>query len=467
MTVVTPVWVWLPGHNEPTCAGELVSGGGSRFIYRPDYAKTEGARALDPVELRLSRSSRGTAILGSDGLPGVVRDAKPAGYGADRLQAIHAGKLDALQLLELGVPDGVGALEACYDIERKLRWRPKNLSDLQQLTEDLEAHAPSSRALRHLNDDLDTSAGGERPKATLVDAGCLWLVKMQARGDRQAMPAREFVTMRLAAQAGLHVAPVKLHTFGAHQVLLVQRFDRAGDPFKPMRKLYASAHTALRLRLDAVKGDPERSYLALADRLRIWTRAGADDDGKRLNEQLAELWRRMAFNALVGNTDDHALNTGLLLDRVAEGSDRMAWGLSPAFDITPSMAGLLQKIEEGPCLSLATGTDGHSGTSVARLADAAQRMGLDQNDALAWLTHTATQVAEQWEPLLRAAARPVIEDAARMHRLVEDVRPAFAYAQWLANSAATQQPPSTKPASVSAELEIRRGKLGCQKPPVG
>lgn len=435
MTVVTPVWVWLPGRDEPTRAGDLVSGSGSRFIYLPDYLQTEGAQALDPVELRMSRSSRGAAILGSDGLPGVVRDAKPAGYGEDRLKAFHGGKLDALQLLELGVPDGVGAIEACHDIERKLRWRPKDLSELQQLSEDLEAQEPSSRALRRLNDDLDTSAGGERPKATLVDQGRLWLVKMQARGDRQAMPAREFVTMRLAEQAGLHVATVKLHTFGAHQVLMVQRFDREGDPFKPTRKLFASAHTVLRLRLDAVKGNPERSYLALADRLRIWTRDGADDYHQRLDAQLAELWKRMAFNALVGNTDDHALNTGLLFDRVAEGSDRLAWGLSPAFDITPNLIAAPSKIEEGPNLSLATGTDGGSGSSLARLAEAAERMGLDRGEAIQWLKARAGQLAAQWEPMLRAAAAPIIEDSARMGRLVDDVRPSFAYAEWLAKLA--------------------------------
>ncbi|MFY9510304.1 MAG: HipA domain-containing protein [Rubrivivax sp.] len=434
MTVVTPVWVWLPGQDEPKRAGEIVAGTGSRFIYRPEYLKTAGAVALDPVELRLSRSSRGSAILGSDGLPGVIRDAKPAGYGEDRLRAIHGSNLDALQLLELGVPDGVGAIEACHDIDRKLRWRPKGLGALQQLTEALELEEPSSRALRRLNDDLDTSAGGDRPKATLVDEGRLWLVKMQARGDRQAMPAREFVTMRLAEQAGLNVAPVKLHTFGVHQVLMVLRFDREGDPYKPTRKLYASAHTVLRLRLDSVRGDPERSYLGLADRLRIWTNDGADDHRERLAAQLAELWKRMAFHALVGNTDDHALNTGLLFDRVGEDAGRRAWGLSPAFDITPNMTGPPQSIEEGPQLSLATGTDGRSGTSVKRLAEAADRMGLDREHAMSWLQDTATQVAQQWEPMLRAAAHPVMPDPARMARLVDDVRPSFAYSEWLAQA---------------------------------
>lgn len=433
MTVVTPVWVWLPGQDEPVQAGELVNGNGSRFIYRADYLRNEGALALDPVELRLSRSSRGTAVLGLDGLPGVVRDAKPAGYGEDRLKAIHGDQLDALQLLELGVPDGVGAIEACHDIERKLRWRPKALADLQQLTEELSGSEPSSRALRRLNDDMNTSAGGERPKATLVDEGRLWLVKMQARGDRPAMPAREFVTMRLAERAGLYVAPVKLHTFGAHQVLMVQRFDRSGDPFKPTRTLYASAHTALRLRLDATRSDPERSYLGLADRLRVWTQRGAVGHDQHLGEQLIELWKRMAFNALVGNTDDHALNTGLLFDRVAaDDSARMAWRLSPAFDITPAMLGQPQKMEEGPSLSLATGPDGRSGTSVARLAHAAQWMGLDRSDATSWLMETAKVVAQTWEPMLRAAASPIIEDAARMDRLVADVQASFAYAQWLA-----------------------------------
>ena len=434
MMVVTPVWVWLPGRNEPTRAGELLNGQSSRFVYQTDYAKAENTLALDPVELRVSRSSRGVAILGSDGLPGVVRDAKPAGYGEDRLNAAHGGKLDALQLLELGVPDGVGAIEACHNIEKKLEWRPKNLDDLHQLTKDLDTHEPSSRALRRLNDDLDTSAGGERPKATLVDDGRLWLVKMQARGDRPAMPAREFVTMRLAQQVGLHVAPVKLHTFGAHQVLMVQRFDRAGNPFKPTRKLYASAHTVLRLRLDAVKGDPERSYLGLADRLRIWAKYHSDDYQDRLHTQLAELWKRMAFNALVGNTDDHALNTGLLYDQVSEGDDRMAWGLSPAFDITPNMVGPALKIDEGPHLSLATGTDGRSGTSATRLADAAQWLGLDRRHAIKWLAETATLVSQQWEPALRAAAAPIVEDSTRMSRLVEDVRASFAYAEWLTQS---------------------------------
>ena len=173
---------------------------------------------------------------------------------------------------------------------------------------------------------------------------------------------------------------------------------------------------------------------------RPWlTHSGNWGGNQRLGEQLKALWKRMVFNALVGNTDDHALNTGLIFEPVAGNSERSAWGLSPAFDITPDMVSAPQKMEEGPPLSLATGTDGQSGTSVARLLEAAQWLGLDHSEALAWLSDAARQVALQWEPLLRVAASPIIEDASRMNRLVEDVQLSFAHAQWLTQSPALRQ----------------------------
>ena len=437
-----PVWVWLPGSAEPVLAGELAGGGpGARFTYLPDYLGRADALALDPVELRLTRKKRGTVVVASDGLPGVIRDAKPAGYGADRLDAQAGRALTALELLERGVPDGVGAVEVCHDIEAKLAWQPKALDQLQSLAQELDAAAPASRALRRLDEDLDTSAGGERPKTTLVHDGRLWLAKMQSRGDRPALPAREFVAMRLARMAGLAVAEVELHTFGAHQVLLVERFDRAGDPRQPQRCLYASAHTVLRLAPQAVRGDPQRSYLNLGDRLRIWAR-----DSEDLPEQLHEVWRRMAFNALVGNVDDHPLNHGVL----HEGSSALGWRLSPAFDITPALVTLPGRPQDGPLLSMATGVDGSARTSIDQLLAAARHLGLAPDAAQIWLQGAVTLVAQHWEPMLREAARPVMADAARLDALVAEARAAFAYGEWLAHqtftcSADTAPPPRTMP----------------------
>lgn len=135
----------------------------------------------------------------------------------------------------------------------------------------------------------------------------------------------------------------------------------------------------------------------------------------------------MAFNALVGNTDDHARNTGLLYDN-------LAWGLSPAFDITPHLISPPHPIEEGPLLLLSTGTDGRSGTGLARRAGAAQRMGLNRDEAMQWLTDTAALIAQRWEPLLREAATPITEDPARMDRLVDGVRASFVYAEWVSTT---------------------------------
>lgn len=417
-----PVWVWLPGHDTPVEAASISLERTARFSYKPDYLARADKLALDPVELRLTRSTRGIAISAADGLPGVLRDAKPAGYGADRLNAQAGVELSPLDLLDRGVPDGVGAVEVCADIERKLAWTPKGLNELKALAEELDAAAPASRALRRLQDDMDTSAGGERPKTTLVYEGRLWLAKMQDRGDRPCLPAREFVAMRLAQLAGIDAAPVLLHTFGSHQVLLVERFDRTGDPYRPQRRLYASAHTVLRLPLDAVRGDPRRSYLNLGDALRVWAKGSAD-----LPDQLSEVWRRMAFNALVGNIDDHPLNHGLLHD----GQIQNGWRLAPAFDITPAMVAPPQALAEGPVLSMATGVDGSARSGAARLIAAAGHFGVGSNDASDWLNTRAKLVAEHWEPMLRKAANPITQDSAKLDALIADARSAFAFSEWL------------------------------------
>ena len=179
----------------------------------------------------------------------------------------------------------------------------------------------------------------------------------------------------------------------------------------------------MRLPLDAIKGDPQRSYLNLGDRLRVWARGRED-----LGEQLREVWRRMAFNALVGNVDDHALNHGLLHD----GHKQRGWRLSPAFDITPLMAAAPQPLDGGPVLSMATGADGSARAGKQRLLAATGHFGFDADTADAWLRATAQLVAERWEPMLRAAAGPIMEDASRMDALIADARAAFAYSERLA-----------------------------------
>lgn len=175
------VWVWLPGRAEPVQAGELAGiGSGARFAYLPDYLGRSDAVALDPVELRLTRKKRGMVLGASDGLPGVVRDAKPAGYGADRLEAQAGRALTPLELLERGMPDGVGAIEVCSDIEAKLAWQPKALDHLQSLAQELDAAAPARRALRRLDEEFNALVGHWEP---MLRAAAHPVVEDAARRD--------------------------------------------------------------------------------------------------------------------------------------------------------------------------------------------------------------------------------------------------------------------------------------------
>ena len=273
----------------------------------------------------------------------------------------------------------------------------------------LEEGSPSSRAIRRVNGDAGTSAGGEHPKATFEHEGKLWLVKMQDRGDLPCMPAREFVAMSLARRVGLTVPEIALRTHGAHQVFMIERFDRTGDPACPQRRLFASAHAVLQLEPSAVRGDPRRSYLHLADAMRRW---GA------LETQ--ELWKRMVFNALVGNMDDHPRNHGLL-------HDGHGWRLSPAFDITPMFT---VRNGDRPSLSMATGLDGNGEAGLGRFLGVAAHFGLDVEVAAAWLSSAAQTVASQWEPCMREALAPLpgVHD-----EVVESVRWSFGLASEIAS----------------------------------
>ncbi len=145
----TPVWTWLPGSPDPVLAAHIdVDAGQGKFWYQPAYMDAPLARALDPLHLRFSRKGTGIPMLKDGGLPGVVADAMPAGYGADRLHALHGRTLTALELLALGPPDGAGAIEVCHDIERKLAWQPHTLAELRTHIQQLDHSAPASRAIR-------------------------------------------------------------------------------------------------------------------------------------------------------------------------------------------------------------------------------------------------------------------------------------------------------------------------------
>jgi serine/threonine-protein kinase HipA len=159
------------------------------------------------------------------------------------------------------------------------------------------------------------SLGGARPKANFTEAdGSLWIAKFPARDDARDIGAWEGIVHWLAANAGIDVPPCKVLRLGKdHRTFCVKRFDRAAGK----RRFYASAMAMLRK--DRSEGS---SYLEIAEFLQQQGARGS------VRQDLAQLFRRVAFNVAVGHRDDHLRNHGFILTSTG-------WRLAPAFDMNP------------------------------------------------------------------------------------------------------------------------------------
>lgn len=157
-----------------------------------------------------------------------------------------------------------------------------------------------------------TSLGGARPKASVRDKdGHLLIAKFPRKDDEWPVTRWEAAILALAEAAGIETPPWRLQAVLKKPVLMIRRFDRQGAYRLP----FMSALTAL----EATDNDT-RSYLEIVDALRR--------DGSQVDHDLPQLWRRIVFNVLVSNTDDHLRNHGFL-------RDPKGWRLAPAYDLNP------------------------------------------------------------------------------------------------------------------------------------
>jgi len=159
-----------------------------------------------------------------------------------------------------------------------------------------------------------TSLGGMRPKCTLIDEdGRLSIGKFPSVGDARSVTRGEVLALKLAALAGIDAAPARIVVLSEVPVAVIGRFDRdKADGRIP----YQSAASLLQ-----ASRDEDRSYTEIADAIRSHGHAPVQD--------IRQLWRRLVFNLLITNVDDHLQNHGFL--HVAHGQ----WRLAPAFDINP------------------------------------------------------------------------------------------------------------------------------------
>jgi serine/threonine-protein kinase HipA len=189
------------------------------------------------------------------------------------------------------------------------------LGRLLAATQALESDSETAADLAYLRGN-GTSLGGMRPKCTVVDDdGNLSIGKFPSVKDDRAVTQGEVLAMTLARDAGIRVAEARLIESAGMPVALIRRFDRTPEG---ARLMYVSAATLLGA---DILGGREHHYTEIVDAIR---RHGAS-----AQEDIEELWRRIAFSILITNVDDHLHNHGFL----HQGHGH--WQLAPAFDLNP------------------------------------------------------------------------------------------------------------------------------------
>lgn len=337
---MTVVEAWLDDDSlgPPTLVGRLTrntgrSGDTVRFDYDPGWLDAPIAFELDH-DLPLVGGAH-YAPAGADQLTGALLDCSPDRWGKmlmERREAIDAREqgrrvrtLRAWDFL-LGVND-------------ECRMGAFRLKD-PKTDRFLDAHglaAPPLTDLRALEDAADkverggddnvaqwillliapgASLGGARPKASFRDVdGSLWLAKFPSREDRRDVGLWEHLTYQLSVIAGIDMPDARVHRLSDRgHTFAVRRFDRTAVS----RRHFASAMTRL-----ARQESEGASYLDLVEAIET---GGAST---QIAGQLEQLFRRVLFNVLIGNRDDHLRNHGFL--RQGNG-----WVLSPAFDVNPN-----------------------------------------------------------------------------------------------------------------------------------
>jgi serine/threonine-protein kinase HipA len=404
------VYITLPGARSSVTAGRFVlektpSGDPiGRFVHGRTYLANPNAVEIDPIELKLSEQTYETVRL--NGVFGALRDAGPDSWG-QRVIEKRAGipKLGELDYLLESPDDRAGALGFGENVKPPAPMRKFNRTlDLARLQETAEAlireelpNDPDAAQMQNLM-LLGTSMGGARPKAVIEDRGELWIAKFARHDDRWNVERVEDAMLRLARQCGIRVAESRIERVAGKDILLVKRFDRARAEDGHTRSRMISSLTVLRTE-DAVTGRQRWSYVLLVEEMR---RVVSDPKG-----DARELFRRIVFNALISNLDDHPRNHAL----IAPGRD---WMLSPAYDLTPAP----QVGQDHRDLAMQCGDQGRFANAGNILSQHARFL-LDCDEAEAIITGMTEQVSKTWEETVLASG------ASRQD--VEMIRSAFVY----------------------------------------
>lgn len=405
------MYIALPGETEFVTAGRFersfdrhgVATG--RFVYGKSYLAKDNAVPIDPINLKLTGKTYETRLL--KGVFGALRDASPDHWGR-RIIDRHFGSPgpDELDYLLCSPDDRAGALG--FGLNQKPP-APKgkfnraiDLTKLQAFAdaiineEELPRHADAEQVQELVLEG--TSMGGARPKAVVEDACALWIAKLNHPDDKFNHARVERAMLELARACSMQTAESKLTKVGDRDALLVKRFDRARTKSGYRRARMLSALTLLRAE-DTHQDRAKWSYVLLAEELR---RISAQPKADAL-----ELFRRMCFNALISNIDDHPRNHAVT-------AMEYEWKLSPAYDLIPAMLISIERRD----LALECGDLGRYAHAENLLSQSARFL-LDPGEARAIIDDMEQMVRERWYEIARREG--VSEKDCEM------IRPAFAY----------------------------------------
>jgi serine/threonine-protein kinase HipA len=389
------VYITLPGQTESVTAGRFSLKRDRRgtsigqFVYGRSYRDNPEAVEIDPAELKIAARNYETAAMG--GIFGSLRDAGPDHWGR-RLVEKYVGKapLSELDYLLHSPDDRAGALGFGLNVQPPAPNRQFNKTlDLAKLQEIADA------MVRDEDDDktpeqeqiekillLGTSMGGARPKAVVEDESGLWLAKFNRTDDRWNHARVEHAMLLLGRECGLVTADSRITSIAGRDVLLVKRFDRERAETGYYRTRMVSGLTLLRAE-DSHRSRDLWSYILLAEELRR-----VCEEPQR---QAHELFKRMCFNALISNTDDHPRNHAA----IAKGR---SWKLSPAYDLTPSTPISIEQRD----LALICGDQGRIARA-SNLQSQCHRFLLQKDEALRIINDMTNIVSKAWYDVMRSA----------------------------------------------------------------
>lgn len=352
----------------------------SQFAYGKGFLASPAAFALNPLHLPLNNAPMSVPerrIRDGGALPLTISDALPDNWGRRVLESQEGRKLDDVDVLFLTNANRVGAMTFAETLPIEMSSADQDSFSLDEMSDAvsrLELSMDIPLAMRRLL-NKGGSLGGARPKADFIHENKRWIAKFPANGDDHNVELLEAAVLELATQCGIDVSPYKLEKIHRGHALLIRRFDRVGDIDDETRIHFLSASALLDVTYNANGG----SYIEFAQVIRRLAADPAHD--------LDQLYRRMIFNLVIDNTDDHVKNHGMLH---VKGNQ---YKLAPAFDVVMQLTNVgYQELAIIP---------GNNNAKLNLALQAAPHFGINEGDARVMI--------EEVEHKAHLALLPIIE----------------------------------------------------------